>query len=109
MSLQALKNLNTDRILDMDEAVHLSAYARVMETEFEHLEIPVPDWLPKASDVLRQEIARRTHAADLALLKETEQEIDSLKTATERRTDAQKRLAKLQAKLGLSATAKSGK
>src|SRR5271165_1626730 len=106
--LEKLKTLNLDRLLDMDEAVTLSAYARGLENEYEFLEIPVPEWLTKASDVLRQEIARRTHAADLAALKALEGELEGYKTIGEKRTEAQKRLGDLQRKLGLS-TAKSGK
>jgi hypothetical protein len=104
--LEKLKQLNLDRLLDMDEAVSLSAYARAMDQEYESLEIPAPEWLVKSSDVLREEIARRTRAADLAALKNVESELEGYKTVTEKRTEAQRRLANLQKKLGLSATAK---
>jgi hypothetical protein len=107
--LEKLKNLNLDRVLDTDEAVTLSAYARSLENEFEFLQIPVPEWLVKAIDILRAEIARRTHAADMAALKALENELEGYKTVTEKRGEAQKRLADLQKKLGLSATAKAGK
>ena len=84
----------------------LSAYARHLAAEYEELELPVPEWLEKSTDTLREEIARRTRAADLANLKDLEREIESLKTASERRADASKRMAALQKKLGLS-TAKA--
>jgi len=45
MSLEKLKNLNMDRVLDNDEAVALSAFARQQMTEYETLEQPIPDWL----------------------------------------------------------------
>ena len=106
--LEKLKNLNLDRVLDNDEAVALSAYARGLENEYGHLEMPTPEWLVKSTDVLREEIARRTRAADLAELKRIESELDGYKTVTERKGEAQKRLASLQTKLGLS-TAKSGR
>lgn len=108
MSLQALKNLNLDRVLDMDEAVTLSAYARSLENEYGHLEIAAPEWLEKSSSVLRDEIDRRTRAADLAELKRTELELESYKTSGEKKAEASKRLAALQNKLGLS-PAKSGR
>ena len=108
MSLQALKTLNMDRVLDNDEAIALSAEARLMENEYGHLEQPVPDWLTKSSDVLREEIARRTRAADLADLKKLESELEGYKTVGERKSEAQKRLAALQNKLGMS-PAKSGR
>ena len=108
MSLQALKSLNVDRLLDLDEAVSLSFEARGLENEYGHLEIPVPEWLTKSSDVLREEIARRTKAADLAALKNLEAELEGYKTVTEKRSEALKRLASLQNKLGMS-PAKSGR
>ena len=110
MSLQALKNVaaTLDRLLDMDEAVALSLYARGLENEYGHLEMPVPDWLVKSSDVLREEIARRTKAEDLAALKRLENELEGYKTVNEKRGEAQKRLAALQNKLGMS-PAKSGR
>lgn len=104
--LEKLKSLNLDKILDMDEAIALSAYARSIETEYDTLEIPVPEWIVKSTDVLRSEIARRTHAADMAELKRIEAELEGLKTQGERKSDAQRRLTALQGKLGLS-TAKT--
>lgn len=108
MSLQALKNLNLDRVLDMEEAVALSTYARGLAAEYNELSIPAPEWLAKSTDVLREEIARRTRASDLAELKRLEGELESYKTIGEKKTEAQKRLAALQGKLGMS-TAKSGR
>lgn len=108
MSLTALKNLNLDRILDNDEAVVLSAEARALAAEYEALDVPAPEWLDKATNVLREEIARRNRASDLARLKELESELEGYKTVSERRTEAQRRLADLQKKLGV-VPAKSGK
>ena len=100
MSLQALKGLNLDRIIETEEAVALSAYARTLQGEYEALEIPVPDWVAKASDTLRQEIARRTLAADLAEMERIQRELDSYKTVVgERNGEALKRLGTLQRKL----------
>lgn len=106
--LEKLKTLNLDRILDMDEAIALSAYARSLAEEYEHLEMPAPEWIEKSTDVLREEIARRTRASDLATLKALEGELEGYKTIGEKRTEAQRRLGDLQKKLGLS-TAKSGR
>lgn len=100
--LEKLKQLNVDKILDMDEAIALSAYSRGLANEYVELDMAVPDWIEKATEVLRQEIQRRTHAADMAELKRIQGEIEGYKTATEKRTEAQKRLAALQGKLGLS-------
>lgn len=102
MSLQALKGLNLDRIIETEEAVALSAYARSLEGEYESLEIPVPEWVAKATDTLRQEIARRTHAADLAEMERIQRELDGYKTVGERKGEALKRLGTLQKKLGVA-------
>jgi hypothetical protein len=53
VNISRLKELNVDRILDIDEAVALSAEAREMEAEYEALEIPAPEWLEKSTNVLR--------------------------------------------------------
>ena len=106
--LEKLKNLNVDRLLDMDEAVALSAYSRTLEAEYGELEIPLPEWIVKATDVLREEIARRTRAADLAELKRLETELEGYKSVGEKKSEAQKRLAAIQGKLGMS-TAKSAR
>src|SRR5579872_6166327 len=103
--LEKLKGLNLDKLLDMDEAIALSAYARGLENEYGHLEMQTPEWLEKSTDVLREEIARRTKAADLAELKRLESEIEGYKSATEKRGEAQKKLAAMQNKLGLSKAA----
>jgi hypothetical protein len=108
MSLSALKNLSVDRLLDIDEAVSLSAYARGLETEYGWLEMPVPEWLEKSTNVLREEIARRTRQADLAKLKDLEAELDGYKSVGERRDEARRRLTEIQKKLGI-APAKAGR
>lgn len=108
MLMEKLKALNLDRILEVDEAVELSAFARSLESEYATLDLPTPAWLQQAGDTLREEIARRTRAADLAALKEVEAQIESLKSASEKRKEAETRLAALQKKLGM-APAKAGK
>jgi hypothetical protein len=105
--LEKLKALNVDRLLDLDEAVSLSQYGRALEAEYgEWLGLPVPEWLQKSLNVLREEIARRTRAADLAALTAVETELESYKTVGEKKTDAQRRLAALQKRLGLTAASK---
>ncbi len=100
MSLEKLKTLNVDRILEMDEAVALSAYARGIADEFEALQMDAPEWLQKSTIVLREEIERRTHAGDLAQMANLEREIEGYKTVGEKRTAAAQRLADLKKKLG---------
>lgn len=108
MNIQALKELNVDRLLNLDDAVSLSADARALAGEYETLCIQTPEWLEKSTLTLRDEIDRRTRAADLKAMKDLETEIDSYATVTERKTRAQKHLAELKNKLGQSA-ARAGK
>ena len=108
MNIQAIKNINLDKVIEMEEAIAMSADIRNFEAEYEKLGMPVPDWLVKSADILREEIARRTRAADLADLKRLENELEAYKTVGEKKNEAQKRLAALQSKLGMS-TARSGR
>lgn len=107
MNIQALKSFNTDKALEIEELVGMSADLTGLLEEYETLDIVAPDWITAKHDEVRTEIGTRTRAADMAELHNLENQIESLKSATEKRQDATKRLAALQSKLGL--TAKSGK
>lgn len=102
MNIEALKNMTLDRIMHIEEAVIMSADARALTQEYEELELPVPDWLTKATDVIREEIARRTRAESLNELKKLELEVEGYKTVNEKRGEAQRRIGDLQKKLGLN-------
>ncbi len=101
--LDRLKELNLDRLLNLEEAVNLSAYARSLEAEYEALGLDPPEWLERSVFNLREEIAKRTKAKDLSDLKALQSELESYKTVNEKRNDAQRRLADLQKRLGLTA------
>lgn len=108
MSLNALKTLALERLIELDEVMSLSAEARQLATEYTEHELEIPTWLEQASQLLHEDIAKRTHAADLADLKEAEAEVERNRTAGERKAAAQAKVASLQKKLGLTA-AKAGK
>jgi hypothetical protein len=101
MDIGKMKSLSFDRMLDIDEAVACAADIRTLANEYEMLDLPVPEWLSKLNDGLREEIARRTRAAQMAELKRLETEIEGYKTPGERKTEAQRKLGDLQVKLGL--------
>ena len=101
MNIKAIKEIVLDRILDIDEAVALSAEIRNLELEYLTIKIPAPEWLVKASETLRTEIARRVHSNDLAELQRLEAQLDSYKSVNERRDEVQSKLAALQSKLGM--------
>lgn len=108
MNIPNLKSIALDRILDIDEAVARSTELRELEREFLELSLQVPEWLTKSSNILRAEIARRTHEADLVEMRRLETELDGYKTVGERKGEAQNRLAALQSRLGMSKAAKRG-
>ena len=106
---EKLKNLNLDRILDLEEAVEMSAGAREFANEYELLELPVPEWLVKQTDLLREEISRRVRANDVAELQRLETELAGYMSVGEKKTAALNRLKLLQGKLGLVKADRGGK
>ena len=109
MTIEQIKQLNTDKFLDLYEAVMASAVVRAMENECEILDIETPEWLSRAGKKIREEVARQKHAADLTLLKDLENQNESLKTASERRADVARQIAAVQRRLGMTAGAGSRK
>lgn len=102
MNIQSLKTFNADKVLDVDELVAHAADARALTQEFTEHELPVPAWLQAASDTINSEIARQTHASDLAAMQALERELDSYKSTNERKAEAQKKLAQIQKRLGMT-------
>ena len=43
MNIQAIKNINLDKVIEMEEAIAMSADIRNFEAEYEKLGMPVPD------------------------------------------------------------------
>jgi hypothetical protein len=94
--------LNINRLLDLDEAMELSAGARAMASEYEAFGEPVPDWLEKASGVLREEIAKRIKANKLARVRQLEARLENYKSPTEKKKEDLAELARLQRELGMT-------
>jgi hypothetical protein len=78
---------NLDSLLNLEELVERSAYVRAVELEYQELGVDVPEKLADAGVVIRKAIANRTHAADLARLKAIDSNLDSLKTANQRKEE----------------------
>jgi hypothetical protein len=106
---EKLKQLNIDRLLDLDEAIEMSAAARVMAEEYAIFALPIPDWLERASATLRDEIAKRIRAGKLARLKQLETRLETYKTPNEKKKEDLAELAKLQNDLGLAAVGRKAK
>lgn len=96
MTVQALKNLNADR-LDLDELVGLSAFGRNFQAEFTQLNVEEPEWLGPALRELRREITTRNQDSVDKRLRQLRARQQALKPAAERRTEIEAEIARLEA------------
>lgn len=103
MNIAGLKSLNLDRVIEIDEAIALSADIRTLQAEYDELAIERPEWLNNVANIVREEIAKRTRANDLAQLRNLEAQSESLKTVDEKRNQINDAMAALQRKLGMTA------
>jgi hypothetical protein len=101
MNIKFLKELNLDRVIELEEAIAVSADLRTLSVEYDELGIDRPEWITSATNIVREEIARRTRAQDLAQMRDLQAKMDSLKTLDEKRSEVGDALAALQRKLGL--------
>lgn len=96
--LEKLKQLNCDR-LDLDEAVALHCLASQMESAFASFGVTAPRWLGDSQRALDADIRRRVHD-DLRLrLDRAKARREALKTADQKRADAEAEVAGLEALL----------
>jgi hypothetical protein len=105
INIAELKKLNTDALLAVEEVVAKSAEARALAAEFDELGVAVPFWLEKACATLREEVVRRTKAADQEEMDRLKNEIANLRTAAERKRDAETRLSELMNRHGQTVSA----
>src|SRR5574341_211588 len=101
--LDKLKNLNLNRS-EVDELVALHAFGAGLVGAFGTLDLESPQWLQDSMAMLTKEIKARHEDALEAQLKETESQLDALKTADEKRQDLRAQAARLRAKLGKPGT-----
>lgn len=99
--LERLRTFDADRPMELDELVGLSAYGRQLTNEYQVQSIPPPVWLADKMEALGRTIASLQREAWAKSLKETEFELERLKTADEKRHEARARAAELRAKLGM--------
>lgn len=93
--LEKLKNLTLDR-LDIDEAVSLSAFARALKAEYEHVGAEAPAWLDDRSRELRSEIRDRLRDSVQKRLREAKSRLESLATPDEKRERLRQEIAELE-------------
>ncbi len=95
--LDELKRFDKDRI-SIEEAVALSAYARVYRNEAEVLGLETPDWFDQRVKELHREIeARKADQLDARLTKLKSRRA-ALLTPDEKRADIDKQIAELETK-----------
>lgn len=100
--LAELKNLDVDRI-SLEEAVALSAFGKLLRSEFEVNQSEIPEWLSSRIKELSREIHARQADALEKRLRELKLRRESLKPAEKRRQETDDEIAALEAKLGSTA------
>ena len=87
--------------LNLDEVVELSAYGRGLQSEYTALGMEVPAWVSVQLKTIQREVKTRIADQAEAELLQAKAQLDSLKTAGERKEALQARIAALEAKLGV--------
>ncbi len=95
MSIDQLKNLQLPR-LDLDEAIALSAFARTIKSEYEHVDAEAPVWLDDSIREIRNEIRDRLRDSVQKRLRELYARRDALSTAEEKRAKIAEEIKKLE-------------
>lgn len=91
---EKLRHLDLDR-LDVDEAVALVAYGEVLQAAYASRGLETPQWLNDNVRELNREIRNR-HRDNLEKAKrETEAQLETLKSRDERREDLKSKLDRL--------------
>jgi seryl-tRNA synthetase len=92
--LEQLKRFDADRA-DMEEMLELSAYGRTLVAEYDALSVPQPEWLAEVLDRLKKAIADKRRDAILKALKTVKARKETLKSAEEKRKDAEAEIERL--------------
>jgi len=93
--LSDFRNFNKDR-LDMDEMVGLAAYGRLLRTEYEAQKVEEPEFVDVQLKTLRREIQAKMDDKREVRRRQIKAQLQSLKTATERRAELEKELGDLE-------------
>lgn len=94
-----LLNLNIDRI-DLHDAIELLGQGMLLSNTYDHVGVEMPEKLAFNIKALEKKIRDLNRDNLLAQIKEEEGRLETLKTAQEKRREAEARLADLRAKLG---------
>lgn len=94
--LESLKGLDLQTPC-LEELVYLSAQARTLRSEYDTLNVEVPEWLDNRLREIKRRIHTMTQDAVEKRKREIKSRLDALKTPTEKRTELEKELAALEA------------
>jgi hypothetical protein len=97
--LKELMNFDAQSI-PMDQLVMLSAFGKMLTTEFSEHGIEQPQWLGPRLKTLRREIATRNQDALEKRITELKARRETLLSTTERRKQLDAEIAELSAKVG---------
>lgn len=100
--LDQLKNLQIDRI-DLDDAVALAAFGRMVEAEYNQVGSESPTWLSDNLKELRKEVRQRLSDSIERELSEAKARLDALSTTEEKRVALREKIDRLTSKLGAGA------
>lgn len=99
MRVSDLKAVNYDKI-DVDEAVALLGFGNMMQSQYRSSGLEVPEWLKDSVSSLEKDVARRKRDSLERALKSALARRDALKTADEKRREAEADIARINAALG---------
>lgn len=85
---------------DIDEAIALAAFARILTFEYQTRGLETPTWVSEKRQDLDGEITRRHRDYLIKELRAEESRLEGLKTAAEKREDAKARIDRLKLALG---------
>lgn len=99
MNVSTLKNLNIERVADVDEMVAMHAFGESLQATYEKHQMPIPEWLPESLRILSKEIASHRRDSIERALKLAKSRFEALKSADEKRKDLQLEIERLTASL----------
>ena len=83
--------------IDLDEAITALAFARAIQAEYQHQEMPSPVWLDERVVQLDREVKEQKRDNLLRSLAQAKVKRESLKTRDQRLSDVNENLAALEA------------
>jgi hypothetical protein len=89
--LSQLKNLNLER-LALDDALAIYAFGKLLQSEYDAFQVDTPEWLTENMASLKREIQDRVRDELLRGIKLDEAQVESYKSAADKRKEAQRRI-----------------